>query len=308
MTAPPINPDMQVPRSFYCPLTEDIMMEPVLDNNGTTYERVAIEAWLQHFKTLPETNQSMLASSLIPNKAMQDVIHGFMGTEWADERKKVLPNGSTREFIANTRGADTERRRIRYYSNCPNRHEIDDYLEEISNAIHFNLQLDDTGTCAFQYMGLEFRINVGEQATYFSICCQPLVDEVTQDMKERILRLNHFQTHGACLYLRNEAGRGEILKLVFIKRISEVTCSKFKLILEDFLGTAVWLKTFLLEPARSDRRPAAAHQRQHPDAVDSASLPRQVSEPSTSEDDKQKRSPGGSDASGRTPPSSDSND
>lgn len=35
-----------VPHSFICPLTQDIMKDPVIDPEGNSYEREAILEWL----------------------------------------------------------------------------------------------------------------------------------------------------------------------------------------------------------------------------------------------------------------------
>ena len=36
----------QVPSSFKCPITNDVMREPVIDPEGNSYEKYAIEDWL----------------------------------------------------------------------------------------------------------------------------------------------------------------------------------------------------------------------------------------------------------------------
>jgi len=43
------------PPSFYCPLTMNLMKDPVQDREGNTYERFAIEQWLQSNPTSPIT-------------------------------------------------------------------------------------------------------------------------------------------------------------------------------------------------------------------------------------------------------------
>ena len=36
----------QVPQYFICPITHNIMNEPYVDNEGNSYEEVAIKHWL----------------------------------------------------------------------------------------------------------------------------------------------------------------------------------------------------------------------------------------------------------------------
>lgn len=47
----------QIPDEFVCPITFDIMEDPVVAADGTTYERRAIEVWLQNHTTSPKTNE-----------------------------------------------------------------------------------------------------------------------------------------------------------------------------------------------------------------------------------------------------------
>lgn len=39
--------------SFYCPITQELMTDPVVDPDGNSYERSAIEAWLKNNSTSP---------------------------------------------------------------------------------------------------------------------------------------------------------------------------------------------------------------------------------------------------------------
>lgn len=230
----------EVPRSFYCPLTLDIMLDPVLDSQGNTYERVAIEAWLQLHQLSPLTKQFMDIRCLIPNKAMQEVIHGTMGNEWAEKRRQELPQGSVADFVANT----LPQRTIKH--KCSYRQIIDSYLQEISSVIGMELLLGANGVCAFTYKALEFQIQVEEFCSYYSISSLPLVPVITTEIKDKILRLNHFQTKGATLSMK-KTKEGEGLQLMYIKGIAEVSSDKFRLILEDFIGTAASLRGFLLQ-------------------------------------------------------------
>ena len=50
-----------------CPITGDIMKEPVSGNDGSTYERSAIVEWLNRKSISPTTNQPMNISELKVN-------------------------------------------------------------------------------------------------------------------------------------------------------------------------------------------------------------------------------------------------
>ena len=60
---------------FLCPITQEVMKDPVIGSDGITYERSAIEAWFTagHL-TSPLTRQPMTSRSLVPNIALRSMI------------------------------------------------------------------------------------------------------------------------------------------------------------------------------------------------------------------------------------------
>ena len=70
-TASP-EPTQEVQKEFYCPITQEIMEDPVLASDGHTYEREAIETWHQINNTSPITR--LRNTALIPNRALKSVI------------------------------------------------------------------------------------------------------------------------------------------------------------------------------------------------------------------------------------------
>lgn len=63
--------------TFLCPITKDIMTDPVICEDGHTYEKFAIERWLESKKTSPKTNQQLFSSTLIPNHALRSAIESW---------------------------------------------------------------------------------------------------------------------------------------------------------------------------------------------------------------------------------------
>jgi hypothetical protein len=53
-----------------CPITQDVMREPVIDKEGYTYEKSAILEWLKTNNKSPITRNVISASELIPNRAL----------------------------------------------------------------------------------------------------------------------------------------------------------------------------------------------------------------------------------------------
>jgi hypothetical protein len=61
------------PDNFLCPITNEVMDDPVVAADGHTYEREAIETWFRRRNTSPMTNQ-MIAPTLLPNFLVRSMI------------------------------------------------------------------------------------------------------------------------------------------------------------------------------------------------------------------------------------------
>ena len=59
---------------YLCPLTLEIMRDPVVAADGITYERVAITNWLLTHDVSPVTNLSIQSTNLIPNIHFKNII------------------------------------------------------------------------------------------------------------------------------------------------------------------------------------------------------------------------------------------
>jgi hypothetical protein len=64
----------QCPESFYCPITGEVMEEPVIDNDGISYEKKAIITWLQKSQVSPMTRNPLKITDLKPNRALKGSI------------------------------------------------------------------------------------------------------------------------------------------------------------------------------------------------------------------------------------------
>jgi hypothetical protein len=62
------------PDEFICPITQVIMVDPVLGSDGRTYERSAITEWLRTHTTSPITREPMTAANLTSNYALKSMI------------------------------------------------------------------------------------------------------------------------------------------------------------------------------------------------------------------------------------------
>ena len=57
-----------------CPITQEIMRDPVICADGHSYDRGAINAWLQAHDTSPLTGQRLEHKQLVPNHALRGII------------------------------------------------------------------------------------------------------------------------------------------------------------------------------------------------------------------------------------------
>ena len=59
---------------FQCPISHDIMQDPVIAADGQTYEREYITMWLVNKDTSPMTNETLANKTLTPNHALKRLI------------------------------------------------------------------------------------------------------------------------------------------------------------------------------------------------------------------------------------------
>ena len=68
----------EVPDDYICPITSEIMTDPVSTLDGFTYERAAITEWLRTKDTSPKTGTKLESKALIPNHSLRSVIRSFV--------------------------------------------------------------------------------------------------------------------------------------------------------------------------------------------------------------------------------------
>ncbi|TKY67014.1 E3 ubiquitin-protein ligase PUB23 [Spatholobus suberectus] len=72
--------EIEVPALFLCPISLQLMRDPVTVCTGITYDRKSIVRWLfscKKNKTCPVTKQSLLHTDLTPNHTLQRLIHAW---------------------------------------------------------------------------------------------------------------------------------------------------------------------------------------------------------------------------------------
>ncbi|GLU11629.1 hypothetical protein SLE2022_283620 [Rubroshorea leprosula] len=64
-----------IPDDFRCPISLELMKDPVIVSTGQTYERSCIEKWLEAgHRTCPKTQQTLTSKTLTPNYALRSLI------------------------------------------------------------------------------------------------------------------------------------------------------------------------------------------------------------------------------------------
>jgi hypothetical protein len=77
----------EIPEHLLCPITSEIFIDPVMTCDGHTYERAAIEKWLERHHTSPQTNLNLDNKSLISNFVIKQLVKAFY-EENLDKLKK----------------------------------------------------------------------------------------------------------------------------------------------------------------------------------------------------------------------------
>lgn len=73
------NESVEIPYEFLCPITQEIMREPVICSDGFTYEKQAIVEWFMSGKyTSPMTNEALTDTNYTPNCDLRNQIHRFV--------------------------------------------------------------------------------------------------------------------------------------------------------------------------------------------------------------------------------------
>mmetsp|Transcript_359 Transcript_359/g.475 ORF Transcript_359/g.475 Transcript_359/m.475 type:complete len:566 (+) Transcript_359:604-2301(+) len=66
------------PNEFLCPITMELMIEPVVASDGYTYEKDAILKWLKSNQTSPKTNLILTNSAIVPNRTLRSAIGDYV--------------------------------------------------------------------------------------------------------------------------------------------------------------------------------------------------------------------------------------
>ena len=80
-----------LPAELECPISHELMLDPVLTCDGETYERSAIEEWLAQHSTSPLTGQPLAETSLVPNVMVRNITHRLLHAAACTEERRGRP-------------------------------------------------------------------------------------------------------------------------------------------------------------------------------------------------------------------------
>jgi len=76
----------KIPEDLSCPITGEIFYEPVMAEDGHTYEKTAIEVWLEKFDTSPVETNLKLNKNFIPNQSVKRLVKRYL-----ESHKEAIP-------------------------------------------------------------------------------------------------------------------------------------------------------------------------------------------------------------------------
>ena len=72
--------EIDAPEEYFCPISHELMCDPVMCLDGHTYERAQIEQWLSVHDTSPLTNVDLPSKLLVENRLVKQMIQGWLNT------------------------------------------------------------------------------------------------------------------------------------------------------------------------------------------------------------------------------------
>lgn len=78
------------PDEFVCPISQELMTDPVIAMDGHSYERSAITEWLERRLSSPMTNQPMPDKQLFPNIALRNAIARYIESKPAPAQATAM--------------------------------------------------------------------------------------------------------------------------------------------------------------------------------------------------------------------------
>lgn len=111
--------DPVIPPPLKCPITQDIMKDPVTTIGGHTYDRPAITQWINNKHSSPFTRQTLTIRDLKPNYALKEMIDIHHALVNGNSKDTMLPPISDIRIDVDTNEIPVTDNTICSKCNCP---------------------------------------------------------------------------------------------------------------------------------------------------------------------------------------------
>ncbi|XVE88250.1 hypothetical protein DITRI_Ditri19aG0054800 [Diplodiscus trichospermus] len=92
---------LTIPKDFCCPISLDLMRDPVIISTGQTYDRSSITRWMEEGHcTCPKTGQMLSHTRLVPNRALRNLIMQWCTAHGVPYDPPETTDASTESFAA----------------------------------------------------------------------------------------------------------------------------------------------------------------------------------------------------------------
>lgn len=192
-----------IPRSFYCPLTMEVMADPVIDAEGNTFERKALLHWLSHYGTSPVSRQPLNSNLIVPNFALREIIHEAMGASWVAKRTEEVALQYSEDIDESQSSMNSSCSSLQSYSSSKFRGKVQCYLKKLSQEVGSGmaLELDENGVCMFNCEDMTIAVEVPVDVGFFFIYTVVSVPSLSEEMKDLMLEMNRLQSETRKYYL-----------------------------------------------------------------------------------------------------------
>ncbi|CAE6970645.1 PUB36 [Symbiodinium sp. CCMP2592] len=112
---------------FICPITHDVMTDPVVCADGYTYERTAISRWFETSRKSPVTGQSLPHVEMVPNQSVRTLLKTLI-----DMSDKPQASSSRRGSVESPEKSNEETRAAEKDSKQPKTADLQARLQMIS--------------------------------------------------------------------------------------------------------------------------------------------------------------------------------
>ncbi|KAK1745508.1 hypothetical protein QTG54_003432, partial [Skeletonema marinoi] len=150
-------------KQYRCPLTKEVMKEPMSDFEGNNYEKDAILKYLETHSTSPVSGNPLFPLHLTSNSALKERI------KYTLKLKNCLDALTSQEKSASTCGLVIKESSVQMSQQChfkplSLRQSVDMFIKELNSVSPNGIinRLDSSGKASFTYKGLDFTLQVPE--------------------------------------------------------------------------------------------------------------------------------------------------